>query len=453
MVDLIALGLTQYENKAYETILKKGKGSAMDISKESGVPYGRIYDTLSSLQDKGLINLIPEKTKKFQVASIDNLKHMLKKKKDEIESISKQIESITINVEEQNKNPLFLTGKKNFKRLMAELEKPRIYEYNLKFSGDIYPDWISQKKENIKNGIDIKDIIRNVPETRENVKKWLKVHKNIREYNNNEGIVLTIIDDKIAIISSIKSTMITVLKEEMIIKLLKDMFISLYNNSPPLTLIGLLDKNKIFDEIKQTINDFEYKGEYQVIGIFGSFTNPQVQQINDIDIISIGNTTHHALLLKKLNHVIQRYGYNLKPFKTIKNIPPLKEDDLLVHDLHYSDIGEMYKLEWNTVINTIKKEVKILAGDKNFFSNIPFLKITEEEIILPLESWLYEIENKNKFDNYLKYLKKIIPKLLNEYPELNLGHLFKILSIEEKDWKLGVLKIKDIFKLKPVIPN
>jgi len=64
-MDLSELGLTQNETKAYETLLHKGKSTAAELSKDSGVVYGRIYDVLASLESKGLIKIIPEKTKKF----------------------------------------------------------------------------------------------------------------------------------------------------------------------------------------------------------------------------------------------------------------------------------------------------------------------------------------------------------------------------------------------------
>ncbi|MBW3022798.1 helix-turn-helix domain-containing protein, partial [Candidatus Woesearchaeota archaeon] len=50
-MDLKELGLTENEAKAYETLLRLGKTSASHISKESGVPYGRIYNVLSSLEE------------------------------------------------------------------------------------------------------------------------------------------------------------------------------------------------------------------------------------------------------------------------------------------------------------------------------------------------------------------------------------------------------------------
>ena len=59
------LGLSQNEGKVYLTLVEFGKLSANDLSGKSGVPYGRIYDVLESLKNKGLVVVVPEKTKKF----------------------------------------------------------------------------------------------------------------------------------------------------------------------------------------------------------------------------------------------------------------------------------------------------------------------------------------------------------------------------------------------------
>ena len=60
------LGLTKYEEMAYITLLKKGCMNAEVLSKESGVPLGKIYHTLSKLAEKGLIKIIPQRPKLFE---------------------------------------------------------------------------------------------------------------------------------------------------------------------------------------------------------------------------------------------------------------------------------------------------------------------------------------------------------------------------------------------------
>ncbi|MFC7394090.1 TrmB family transcriptional regulator [Scopulibacillus cellulosilyticus] len=58
-MDLIKIlqtfGLTQYEAKAFASLVSSGTSTGYQISKLSGIPRGRIYDILQSLVDKGLV--------------------------------------------------------------------------------------------------------------------------------------------------------------------------------------------------------------------------------------------------------------------------------------------------------------------------------------------------------------------------------------------------------------
>lgn len=48
-------GLSQYEAKTYVALLSIGKSNAYNVSKTSGVPRARIYDTLESLTTRGVV--------------------------------------------------------------------------------------------------------------------------------------------------------------------------------------------------------------------------------------------------------------------------------------------------------------------------------------------------------------------------------------------------------------
>jgi len=49
------LGLTDYETRAYLALLEKGVLTASQVSKHSRVPYSKVYETLTSLEEKGWI--------------------------------------------------------------------------------------------------------------------------------------------------------------------------------------------------------------------------------------------------------------------------------------------------------------------------------------------------------------------------------------------------------------
>ncbi len=55
MLDLLeALGLNTYEARALAHLLKHGERSAPDLSRETAIPFGRVYDTLNTLIERGL---------------------------------------------------------------------------------------------------------------------------------------------------------------------------------------------------------------------------------------------------------------------------------------------------------------------------------------------------------------------------------------------------------------
>ncbi len=55
MADLRDLGLSEYEAKAYRSLLALGPSTAKELSQHSGVPMGRIYDVLNALEQHRLI--------------------------------------------------------------------------------------------------------------------------------------------------------------------------------------------------------------------------------------------------------------------------------------------------------------------------------------------------------------------------------------------------------------
>jgi sugar-specific transcriptional regulator TrmB len=49
------LGLTDYEVKAYVSLLSYGSQTASEVSRQSGVPYSKVYDVLGRLESKGWV--------------------------------------------------------------------------------------------------------------------------------------------------------------------------------------------------------------------------------------------------------------------------------------------------------------------------------------------------------------------------------------------------------------
>ena len=98
--ELMSLGFTEGESKAYIAMIETGSSTVGPIAKKSGVSYSKIYEVLQRLIDKGVVSFIvkgkmkyyqaikPELLYKFldrQITEIENNKEKLKKIVPELE--------------------------------------------------------------------------------------------------------------------------------------------------------------------------------------------------------------------------------------------------------------------------------------------------------------------------------------------------------------------------------
>jgi len=75
---LNAIGLTQYEAKVYTALASEGVATAKDISNICGIPYGKVYEILTSLANKGFILVLPSKPMKYKVVNPDKVVDIIK---------------------------------------------------------------------------------------------------------------------------------------------------------------------------------------------------------------------------------------------------------------------------------------------------------------------------------------------------------------------------------------
>ena len=55
MADLRDLGLSEYEARAYRSLLQTGPTTAKELSRVSDVPMGRIYDVLNGIEQADMV--------------------------------------------------------------------------------------------------------------------------------------------------------------------------------------------------------------------------------------------------------------------------------------------------------------------------------------------------------------------------------------------------------------
>jgi sugar-specific transcriptional regulator TrmB len=222
------LGLTANESKVYETLLRLGKTAAGHICKESQVPYGRIYNVLASLEEKGLVRTIPEDTKKYIATSPDKLHEIIDNRIKNLMEIDNKVKELKKLYEDNPQEPVIIAkGKSNFYKINKETKKPEKYNYTLKYTFEVNPNWMRDTKERLKKGMDVKHIGLFNKDTEKAIKEWKTVIKEIKPIDN-EGVAMSIIDDEEVMIALIKSNTTMLIRDKAFAKVMKQLFAKYY---------------------------------------------------------------------------------------------------------------------------------------------------------------------------------------------------------------------------------
>ena len=229
-MELKELGLTDNEAKTYEVLIRLGKTTASNLSKESQVPYGRIYNVLASLEEKGLVRVLPEETKKFIPSTPEKFEEIIKNKIHNLKKIKKHVEKLKFAYEKEITEPVLIAkGKSNFTKLLDELKKPKSTDYSIKYNFDTNPKLMRNIKEQISKGVDVKVIGRIDQENKKNIKKWTNIYTEIKPINN-KGIAMSINDKEEVLISLIKSNTTLIIRDKAFAEVMNELFLKYYNN-------------------------------------------------------------------------------------------------------------------------------------------------------------------------------------------------------------------------------
>lgn len=94
-----ALGLTAYEAKALAHLVRHGERTGPDLSRETGIPFGRVYDTLNALVERGLATAKGGRPRMFSPAAASSIPGRLlasnkRRLQDEERSLGQQAASL-----------------------------------------------------------------------------------------------------------------------------------------------------------------------------------------------------------------------------------------------------------------------------------------------------------------------------------------------------------------------
>lgn len=231
----LELGLTKNEGKAYDTLIKNGKMGSSEISSISGVPYSRIYDVLESLVHKGLVEIIPDKKKKFIPADPSSLLNVLDQKEKELEKTRDMVKEMQKSYEKKEKNPIIVAfGKKGFWKIVDELKKAERYSYSVKWTSDFDTQRVLSIKKRLKKGVDFKVLARYDQETKKNVDRWMKINPNNKKIEN-EGVAMSVTDDEEVMIGLINNNSTILIRDKSLAKIMKELFLAYYDTAEKIT--------------------------------------------------------------------------------------------------------------------------------------------------------------------------------------------------------------------------
>lgn len=224
------LGLTLNEGKVYSELIKFDKLPAAEVSSKSGVPYGKIYVVLQALIDKGLVRIIPDKTKKYSCASPDNFEKLISKKKKILEDASVKLKELKKFYDSKEKDFLVVSeGDKGFWKISHDMIDFREYAYNIKWNTQLNPGFLAWMRKKLKKkNLDLKNLVRYDSDTKKNVDKVARIAFPQRKIDN-DGVAMSILDDKEVMIGLIKKNTTLLIRDEAFAKIMKDLFNAKYN--------------------------------------------------------------------------------------------------------------------------------------------------------------------------------------------------------------------------------
>ena len=122
------LGLTEYESKALNTLLKLGESEAPQISRMSQVPKTRVYDVLTNLVEKNLVIEIRGRPKKYRGIDANKaLDILVELKKQQLQELQEKVGDLKTSLavslgpkEQAGETVMRVKDKADFEKILAQ---------------------------------------------------------------------------------------------------------------------------------------------------------------------------------------------------------------------------------------------------------------------------------------------------------------------------------------------
>jgi len=193
------LGLTEYESKISLALLQQGTSNVKEISRICVVPKNKIYESLQSLINKGIVEFIPIIPKKYFIKNIQTLNFLLKEKQQELENIKKELneleKSLVIKIPLSTKEVIYIDyGHKSFINKIKEALS-KTHKENLIVARKIKNDPVTIRltKSAIKKGAKIRMLVQRSDNPL--LKEWIKIGVKIKYLDNLPEIAFSTFDN------------------------------------------------------------------------------------------------------------------------------------------------------------------------------------------------------------------------------------------------------------------
>ena len=195
-LELQSLGLNSYESAAYVTLVREGISTALDISKKSSVPHGKIYPVLAVLEQKGFAKKFEGTPSRFMAVEpkiiIEDVFHRkeleLKELKRRSEKLITELQALNV---KKSAEPLekikVIEGYKNYLNLSVSLHEKAKREWCTISRIPIYKPHLDAYKKCVKRGVVVKVLTTITDANRNNLAEWKKTGAEIREISQLPG--------------------------------------------------------------------------------------------------------------------------------------------------------------------------------------------------------------------------------------------------------------------------
>ncbi len=195
------IGLSKDSIKLYDLLLKNGPLTAKEAATYTGSFASANYRLLYFLEEKKLIQRLPEKPLKYQALRVSKgLQTSFYTESNRLQQLINSTYSVQSGATDSAE---VILGRENvykkYINLAARAEKQvSIYSIGIAYSKQLF----NSQADLVKRGVTVRHIIQELqPQNFYIINKWQKLGINLRFYKHQRGYHLTIIDDQVAIVT------------------------------------------------------------------------------------------------------------------------------------------------------------------------------------------------------------------------------------------------------------